>query len=70
MTLIVIVGSPVATVLVSDRRLTNNRRLVDDESNKAIVVLPADARLAASITGIARAGSFMTNGWLLEALHE
>ena len=55
-------------VLLADRRLTVNGRLVDDESNKAATLVCRDARLAVAFTGLARAGSFVTRRWLLDAL--
>jgi hypothetical protein len=57
-------------VLVADRRLTQDGKLVDDESNKAIVVLPTGARLAFAYTGLATAGTFSTQWWLLDELFE
>jgi hypothetical protein len=54
-------------VLVSDRRLSVDGRVTEDESNKADVFVGADGRLAIAFTGLAKAGSFVTNRWLLGA---
>lgn len=70
MTLLLAIGNPRSTVLISDRRLSADGQLVDDESNKATVVLPNGARFAAAFTGIARYGNFSTEYWMLEALSE
>lgn len=70
MTLILVVASPLATVLVSDRRLTSDGLLIDDESNKAFIITPRGARLVAAFTGLARVGSFETQTWLMDALAE
>ena len=43
---------------------------MDDESNKAFVVTSRGARLVAAFTGLARAGSFETQTWLMESLSE
>lgn len=55
-------------ILVSDRRLTINGRLDEDESNKAGVLLCRDAELAFAYTGLAKADGFETKHWLAEAL--
>jgi hypothetical protein len=55
-------------ILISDRRLTVNGRLVDDESNKAATFFCEDARLAMAFTGVARAGKFETSRTLLDIL--
>ena len=57
-------------VLVADRRLTVDGRLVEDESNKAATLICRDARLAIAFTGLARAGGFVTRRWLLDAVAE
>ncbi|MHB1445928.1 MAG: SEC-C metal-binding domain-containing protein [Acidimicrobiales bacterium] len=57
-------------IQVSDRRLTMDGRLADDESNKATVVVCENARLIVGFTGLASAGSFQTQEWLLKNLQE
>ena len=57
-------------VLVSDRRLTIDGRMAEDESNKAATFDCADGRLAIAFTGLAKAGAFVTNRWLLDAFAE
>jgi hypothetical protein len=53
MTLIVALMAPAQAILVSDRRLTKNGQLVDDEKNKATVLVCADGRVAVAFTGLA-----------------
>lgn len=68
MTLILAMVNREQAVLVSDRRLTINGQLTDDDSNKAAAICVRDARLALAFTGLARAGSFVTNRWLAKSL--
>lgn len=70
MTLIIAAGNTEQFIQVSDRRLTANGRLIEDESNKAIVLTCSNARLSVGFTGLARAGSFNTREWLLKKLNE
>ena len=44
-------------LLVADRRLTNNGKLIEDESNKAGTAVFEDATLAFAFTGLATSGS-------------
>jgi hypothetical protein len=68
MTLILGLINPAHIVLVSDRRLTYDGRLLEEESNKASTLICRDARVAFAFTGLARQDDFRTNRWLLEAL--
>jgi hypothetical protein len=68
MTLILSLCNRDQVILVSDRRLTWNTQLVDDETNKAGVLLCRNARLAFGFTGLARYDQFDTRLWLLDAL--
>lgn len=70
MTLIIAAGNQDQFIQVSDRRLTVNGVIADDESNKAIVLQCANARLAVGFTGLARIGTFNTGDWILSALNE
>jgi hypothetical protein len=70
MTLIITLANQQQAILISDRRLTSNGKVVDDESNKAAIFNCQDARLAVAFTGLARAGAFQTEFWLLESLVE
>lgn len=73
MTLILALTNLSQVVLLSDRRLTVNGQLIDDnddESNKASVLDCRNARLAVAFTGLARTGNFFTNRWLPAALME
>jgi hypothetical protein len=70
MTLIIHAANRQQVIVISDRRLTKNGKLVDDESNKAATLVCRDARLALAFTGLAEAGTFRTKQWLLQALVE
>lgn len=68
MTLILTLGNSDQVIQVSDRRLSWNGRLIEDESSKAGLVTCLNARLAFGFTGLARLGSFCTRDWLLDAI--
>lgn len=70
MTLIIAAGNTEQFIQVSDRRLTSNGKLIEDESNKAIVLTCSNARLSVGFTGLAKAGSFETRKWLSKTLNE
>jgi hypothetical protein len=70
LTLIITAGNTQHYVQVSDRRLTVNGSLAEDEANKAVVLHCGDARLALGFTGLARVGGFKTREWLLRAINE
>lgn len=57
-------------IQVSDRRLSRNGQLVDDESEKASLLICNNARLLVGFTGIAGVGTFNTHEWLLKTLSE
>ena len=68
MTLILTLGNSEQVIQISDRRLSSNGQLVDDESAKAVGLTCANARLAYGYTGLARYGTFVTQDWLISAL--
>lgn len=68
MTLILTLGNSEQIIQISDRRLSWNGQLVEDESNKAAHLVCANARLAFGFTGVARWGGFVTRDWLLDAV--
>jgi hypothetical protein len=70
MTLILVMVNRLHSVLVSDRRLTSNGKLKDDEANKASLFVCQDARLAVAYTVLAEYGTFQTRFWLPTALVE
>ena len=66
MTLILGLANQQQVILISDRRLSCNGKVVEDESNKAATFNLQDARLAVAFTGLASAGTFSaicTQGW-------
>ncbi len=70
MTLILALGNKEHVAQISDRRLSSDGRLIDDESNKCGVVFCLNARMAFGYTGLARWQTFSTPKWLLKALHD
>jgi hypothetical protein len=70
MTLILSLCNKEHAVQISDRRLSSNGRLVDDESNKCGVIFCLDARMAFGYTGLAKWKGFITSAWLLKSLHD
>lgn len=70
MTLILSVGTRQHTIMVTDRRLTVNGRVQDDDAGKLGVLTLQDARLLFGFSGLARFGDFSTEIWLLDALYE
>jgi hypothetical protein len=70
MTFILALGNREQFIQISDRRLSWDGKLVDDESNKAGILLCKDARHIFGFTGLAKYGNFNTRQWLLNALYE
>lgn len=70
MTLILTLGNNEQVIQISDRRLSSDGRMVDDESNKCGVLFCGNARMAFGYTGLAKWQSFYTPTWLLKALHD
>lgn len=70
MTFILSLGNNENVIQVSDRRLSSNGKAMDEESNKAGVLICENARLAYGYTGIARIGSFNARTWIASALYE
>ena len=64
MTLIVALGNTEQVIQISDRRLTCDGKLIDDESNKCGVLFCLNARMAFGFTGLARWKNFETTKWL------
>jgi SEC-C motif len=76
MTLLLCLANQDQVILASDRRLTRNGLVENDEFNKAVVLTCRDAQLAVAFTGLAavdlgpNAPGFDTGQWILEALME
>jgi hypothetical protein len=70
MTLIMALANKKQVVQISDRRLSSNGKLVDDESNKCGILFCLNARMTFGYTGLARWKSFSTFDWLLKILHD
>ncbi len=69
MTLILALGNRDQFIQISDRRLSANRQIIDDESNKAGTLTCANARLLFGFTGLAAYRTFRTQQWILDTLH-
>lgn len=70
MTIIVALGNNDQVIQISDRRLSSNGRLIEDESNKCGALYCSNARMAFGYTGLAKWADFNTFNWLLKALHD
>ncbi len=68
MTFILSLGNADQVIQISDRRLTGDGKIVDDDSNKATCLVCQNGRFAIGYTGLAVSGSFKTQDWLLDAL--
>ncbi len=68
MTLILALATPDYLIQLSDRRLTRNGHLVDDESNKAGYGISNDSRFLFGFSGLAKNGSLETQSWILTLL--
>jgi SEC-C motif len=68
MTLIIAGANTRHAILVSDRRLSYDGQIVDDEQSKLGVMVTDDACLAFGHTGLARSHGFDAHPWLLETL--
>lgn len=68
MTLLFTALSDEYVVQVSDRRLTRNGNLYDDEANKGIYVGCADATFSIAYTGLGEIGGQRTDEWVVDYL--
>lgn len=68
MTIIVNLGNSEQVIQISDRRLSANGKLIDDEYGKGGIIVCDNARMSYAFTGIARAGRFDTSNWLLSEI--
>jgi len=57
-------------IVLSDRRLIENGRLVGSEATKIAKILGLDGRAVMAFTGLACHGAFDASRWLLEAVGE
>ena len=70
MTLIIAAGNSDQFIQISDRRLSSNGKIIEEEANKAFVLNCSNARLSVGYTGLANAESFSTRDWLLSTINE
>lgn len=68
MTLLISVANPRFVILLADRRITADGKLVDDQYNKLTILCCQDARVAIAFTGLARAKQFDTSEWIMSYL--
>jgi hypothetical protein len=70
MTLLLSIANEGIAIMLSDRRITSNGKIVDDEFNKLCVLFCDDARMAVTFTGIATYGDFNTSDWLCNTISD
>ena len=70
MTIVLTLGNADQVVQVSDRRLSFNGRLIDDDAFKGGIFICSNARFVFGFTGLAKFDAFDTERWLLENLAE
>lgn len=70
MTIIISLGNNDQMIQISDRRLSANGEMIEEESNKAGILVCNNARMTFGYTGLAKYGKFSTIKWLLKSLHE
>lgn len=68
MTFIVSLGNSKNFIQLSDRRLSFDGKIKDDEANKTAVFVCKNARLAVGFTGLAKCGGFDTQSWMTKLL--
>jgi hypothetical protein len=68
MTIVLTLANADQLIQVSDRRLSIDGHLVDDDAFKGGVLICANARFAFGFAGLAKCGTFNTDFWLLENL--
>lgn len=68
-TLVLAVANRDYVIQLADRRLTADGGAVEEEAGKCGSLLCDDARLLFGFTGVARAGSFETQRWILDLLY-
>ena len=68
MTIVLTLGNADQVVQVSDRRLSSNGQLIDDDAFKGGIFICSNARFVFGFTGLAKFGDFDTERWLLENL--
>lgn len=68
MTLIISVGNSENFLQLSDRRVSSNGRIVDDDSNKTAVFVSNNGRFAVGFSGLAKYSRFDTQSWLASSL--
>lgn len=70
MTLVLVASNDQQVIQVSDRRLTGLAGPDVLPRNKALIIHLADGRLVMGFTGLARAGTFRTGEWMIDAFAE
>lgn len=70
MTLILVLANDKSTIMLADRRISDNGKPISDESNKIATFCFRNARGAVAFTGLAEVGTFKTAAWLVDAIKE
>jgi hypothetical protein len=68
MTLLFSLANNEYSILLADRRISRDGKLVDDEFNKLCILFSDDARLAIAYSGPAISNVGNTSEWLFNAL--
>lgn len=69
MTFVIALANADQIIQVSDRRLSDRGRLIDDSSSKVGHAICDDVSFLYSFTGLAKCGGHTTSRWLLDALY-
>jgi len=69
MTMVLAVANREYAIQLADRRLTAAGAVVEDEAGKCGSLVCDDAQLLFGFSGIARAGTFSTQRWILDSLY-
>jgi hypothetical protein len=68
MTLLIALSNDSYAIVLGDRRLTSDGKIVDDEANKVCALFCDDARVVIAFTGLAGINSIKTQDWLRDNL--
>ena len=68
MTLNLFLANSDRCIVLSDRRLIENGRVMDSQATKVATIVGLDGRAVMAYTGLAKFGSFDSSRWLLEAI--
>ena len=70
MTLIMSLANKDQVIILGDRRISANRKALDDDYNKMAIVKCKEGRFAVGFTGIASFRKFNTSDWLYQSIYD